>query len=107
MTLKETFVGLILLSILQFLAIFVVKIYNSQDFRLETHKTNMVIHTFENLNFASPFRDWDDGDYSIKQFRERAGAVRSEMIWTQMINFLTTMLMAVPLWYTGEESHMV
>ena len=55
----------------------------------------------ENLNFASPFKDWDDGDYSIQQFRERASAVRREMIWTQAINFLATILMMVPLWYTG------
>ena len=55
----------------------------------------------ENLNFASPFRDWDDGDYSIQQFRERASAVRKEMVCTQAINFLASMLMMVPLWYTG------
>ena len=55
----------------------------------------------ENLNFASPFRDWDDGDHSIQQFRERASAVREEMVWTQAINFIATMVMMVPLWYTG------
>ena len=61
----------------------------------------MILHALENLNFASPFRDWDDGDYSIQQFRERASAVRKEMVWTQAINFLATMVMMVPLWYTG------
>ena len=69
--------------------------------REEEHRTNRIIHTLENLNFASPFKDWDDGDYSIQQFRERASAVRREMIWTQAINFLATILMMVPLWYTG------
>ena len=103
MTLQETFVALMILSILQFHAIFVVKLWKSHDFRMELRKTNMVIHTLENLNFASPYKDWADGDYSIKQFRIRAGAVRNEMIWTQVINFLVTMLMTVPLWYTGKE----
>ena len=74
---------------------------NFNDAEEEEHKTNKFIHTLENLNFASPFRDWDDGDYSVQQFRQRAGAVRSEMIWTQAINFIATILMMVPLWYTG------
>ena len=101
LNLQETFIILIVLSILQFMAIFFAKKIISKDFREEEHKTNKVIHTLENLNFASPFMDWDDGDYSIQQFRERAGAVRSEMIWTQAINFLATIPMMVPLWYTG------
>ena len=71
------------------------------DFRDEEHTTNKVLHTLENLNFASPLKDWDEGDYSVQQFRERASSVRKEMIWTQTINFLTTILMLVPLWYTG------
>ena len=90
-----------MLSVLQFIAILVVKLCLSTEFREEEHKTNMILHTLENLNFASPFRDWDEGDYSIQQFRERASAVRKEMVCTQAINFLASMLMMVPLWYTG------
>ena len=26
------------------------------------------IHVLENLNYASPFRDWDHGKYKIKEF---------------------------------------
>ena len=63
----------------------------------------MCIHVLENLNFASPFRDWDDGDYTIQEFKERAREVRKEMIWTQAINFLATITMLVPLWFTGSQ----
>ena len=101
LSLQHTFIALMMLSILQFVAIIAVKISFSTDFRDEEHKTNKILHTLENLNFASPFRDWDDGDYSIQQFRERASAVRKEMFWTQAINFLASMVMMVPLWYTG------
>ena len=101
LTLKETFIALIVLSIVQFVATIVVKSCISTDFREEEHKTNKFIHTLENLNFASPYRDWDNGDYSVQQFRQRAGAVRSEMIWTQAINFIATLLMMVSLCYTG------
>ena len=101
LTLQNTFIALLVLSILQFIAIFFVKRIISMDFKREEHTTNKILHTLENLNFASPFRDWDDGDYSIKQFKERACAVRMEMIWTQAINIIATLLMMVPLWYTG------
>ena len=101
LSLQNTFITLIVLSILQFIAIFVVKIWISKDFGKECHWTNKGIHVLENLNFASPFRDWDDGDYTIQEFRERARAVRMEMIWTQAINFFATMIMLVPLWFTG------
>ena len=101
LTLQETSIALICLSFLQFIAIFVVKRIISTDFREEEHITNKILHTLENLNFASPFRDWDDGDYTIQQFRNRANAVRKEMIWTQAINFVATIIMMVPLWYTG------
>ena len=101
LTLQETFIALNCLSSLQIIAIFIDKRCISTDFREEEHITNKILHTLENLNFASPFRDWDDGDYSIKQFKERACAVRMEMIWTQAINIIATLLMMVPLWYTG------
>ena len=103
LNLQETFIALIVLSILQFIAIIAVKYRTAKDFREEEHKTNKILHTLENLNFPSPYRDWDDGDYTVQQFRERAGAVRREMIWTQAINFIATMVMMVPLWYTGIE----
>ena len=48
------------------------KFWISKDFREEFHWTNKGIHVLENLNFASPFRDWDDGDYTIEEFKERA-----------------------------------
>ena len=101
LTLQETFIALICLSFFQFIAIFIVKRCISTDFKDEEHTTNKVLHTLENLNFASPYKDWDNGDYSVLQFRKRARAVRKEMIWTQAINFLATILMMVPIWYTG------
>ena len=101
LNLQETFIALIVLSVLQFIAIIVVKSCISKDFREEEHKTNKILHTLENLNFASPYRDWDDGNYTVQQFKERVGPVRSEMIWTQAINFIASLLMMLPLWYTG------
>ena len=104
MSLQNTFIALIVLSILQFILIFAVKIWISKDFREERHWTNKGIHVLENLNFASPFTDWDDGDYTIQEFKKRARFVSKEMIWTQAVNFLATMTMLVPLWFTGSKT---
>ena len=101
LTLQHTFIALIVLSTLQFIAIFALKIWISKDFREEYHWTNKGIHVLENLNFASPFRDWDDGDYSIQEFKERSNSVKKEMFGTQAINFLATIIMLLPLWLTG------
>ena len=97
------FIALTVLSIIQFVTIFSVKIWNSKDFRMEYHWTNKGIHVLENVNFVSPFRDWDDGDYTIQEFKRRARAVRKEMILTQAVNFLATITMLVPLWFAGSQ----
>ena len=101
LSLQETFMALFGLSFLQLFATFVIKVCTSKDFREEPYKTNKIIHLLENLNFASPFKDWDEGDFTAQEFKERAQAVRKEVIGTQAIHFISTIVMLVPLWYTG------
>lgn len=102
LTLQETFIALIGLSFVHLLATFVIKVWSSKDFKEEPHKINQLIHLLENLNYASPFKDWADGDFTIKEFQERAKAVKKEIIWSQAIHFISTIFMLVPLWYTGK-----
>ena len=103
LTLQETFIVLIGLSFVQLLATWVIKVWSSKDFRKESYKTNKLIHLLENINFASPFKDWDDGDYTAQEFKKRAKAVQKEVLGTQAIHFISTVVMLVPLWYTGKE----
>ena len=102
LTLQETFVTLIGLSFVQLLATLLIKVWTSKDFKNESSKTNKIIHLLENLNFASPYKDWDDGYFTAQEFKERARAVRKEVIGTQAIHFISTIVMLVPLWYTGK-----
>ena len=104
LTLQETFIALVGLSFVQLLATWVIKVWNSKHFKEEPFKTNKFIHLLENLNFASPYKDWDDGDFSIQEFKERAKAVRKEVFWTQAIHFISSFVMLIPLWYTGKMS---
>ena len=65
---------------------------------------NKIIHVIENLNFATPFCDWDEGDHTILEFRARFRSTCREMIVTFFINIVLTLVMIVPIWYTGEIS---
>ena len=69
--------------------------------RKNEHYINKIIHVLENLNFASPFCDWDEGEHSIQEFRTRFRAIHREMAATFCVNFLCTLAMLVPLWSTG------
>ena len=96
-----TFIGL---SMIQYLAIFTAKIWTSSDFRKEYYRTNMLIHVFENLNYASPFKDWDEtkNKGKISRMKERFSALKKEMILTFIVNGVFTLFLLVPLWYTGK-----
>ena len=101
LSLKHTFIALLILSIVQFLAIYIIKYFTSNDFNQEQHRTNKMIHVLENINYSTPFKDWDHGDFSINEFRKRFQNLKKEMIATFAINFLFTIIMMVPLWFCG------
>ena len=73
----------------------------SKDFREEELKINKIIHTLENLNYATPFKDWDHGQRSIAEYKTRFKALQREMTATFAVNFIVTIIMVIPLWFTG------
>ena len=89
------------LTTLQFFSILAAKMLTSAEFKKRGHYVNKLIHVLENLNYATPFSDWDDGDHTIQEFRERFRATCKEMTATFCINIICTLVMLVPLWYTG------
>ena len=102
LSLKFTFIFLLILSILQFLSIYAMKSFTSNDFQQEEHLVNKFIHILENINYATPYKDWDHGDLSINEFRKRFTNLKREMIATYAINFFFTIIMMIPLWFCGE-----
>lgn len=102
LSLKDSFISLLILSTLQFLVIYVLKEYTSNDFKKENHRTNKIIHVLENINYSIPFMDWDHGDFSLVEFKKRFQTLKKEMISTFAINFLFTIIMMVPLWFCGK-----
>ena len=101
LSLKKTFLTALILSLFQFILIYLVKNYTSGDFKAEPHFINKTIHVLDNLHFATPFKDWDDGDYTIEDFKKRFKNLKKEMLATFSINFCFSLTMLVPLWYCG------
>ena len=102
MTLRETFTAGAVLLTVHFLLVLLIKIITSAKFREKGHIVNKLIHIIENIHYATPFDDWDEGEHSIEEFRKRFRATCIEMAATFCINILSTMVMMIPLWYTGE-----
>ena len=78
------------------------KSFTSNDFQQEEHLVNKFIHILENINYATPYKDWDQGDLSINEFRKRFTNLKREMIATYALNFFFTIIMMIPLWFCGE-----
>lgn len=101
LSLQTTFITFLALSVLQFLAIGFAKVWISNEFSQEQLKTNKIIHVLENLNLATPFKDWDDGNHTIAEFRARFKVMCKEMIATFIINFIFTLIMMIPSLFCG------
>ena len=102
LSLKHTLAAGAILLAINFLALLIVKYLTSAEFKSRGNIVNKLIHIVENMNYASPYEDWDEGDYSIEQYRVRFRATCYEMLATFAVNILCTAAMLVPLWHTGQ-----
>ena len=62
---------------------------------------NKFIHLLLSLNIASPFEDWDQGNFSVEEYRQRHRHTNIEMAWSISVNIMFSMIMLIPLFYTG------
>ena len=63
---------------------------------------NKFIHLLLSLNIASPFEDWDQGKFSVKEYRDRHRQTNIEMAWSISVNNIFSMVMLIPIYYTGK-----
>ena len=104
LSLKHTLAAGAILLVINFLALLIVKYLTSAEFRSRGNIVNKIIHIVENMNYASPYEDWDEGDFNIEEYRVRFRAICYEMLATFAVNILCTAAMLVPLWHTGQLS---
>ena len=103
LSLQTTFIAAAALLAIHFLLVIAVKILTSREFRKRGNYVNKTIHVLENLNYATPFYDWDQGEHTIQEYGERFKATCREMMATFSVNTIVTAVMLVPLWYTGQD----
>ena len=101
LTLEKTFIALLVLSYLHLLAIIAVKILTSNNIRKAT-KFDILRHCLQNMNFPSPFEDFDVGKGEISEYRARRREVNKEMFYVMIVNFSINVSMLTPLIYAGQ-----
>ena len=101
LSLKHTFMAAAGLLAVHMLVLLLIKLCTSRDFRRRGNYTNKLLHLIENTNIATPFSDWDDGDHSIQEYTMRFRSTITEMVATFSLNTIITLIMMVPLWFTG------
>ena len=93
-----------ILILLQFLAVYMVKVMKTEKFR-EADKLDKLIHLMENLTIPYPVEDFDVLNGTEREHRERFEKVNTEVLLTMMVNMLIHLLMLAPLWYTGKQEN--
>ena len=100
-SLGSTFGLFFIITGAQFLLHFIVKFIYAEKFSMKSNYLNKFLHLVQNLNIATPFEDWDQGRCSVKEYRERHRQTNIEMAWSLSVNIVYSLVMLVPLWYTG------
>ena len=51
---------------------------------------------------ASPYQDWDEGVHTVPEYKRRFRSTNIEMACALSLNIVVSLVMLVPLWYTGK-----
>ena len=105
-TLKWTFLTFFVIMIFHALSMLLVKIFTSTEFKEDRNTYEKLLHVIENLNSALPYRDWDEDDgksTTKKEFAGRSQKTEREMILSQLVNIGISMIMLIPIWFTGQK----
>ena len=127
LSLLESFLGTIGLSLAHCVLVYIFKCALVQNFRKEK-LINRIIHVLENMNISIPFKDWDNVDTKIKEenqdtnfenekdqkydrstrmtvhdFKTNFEAVKREMLGCYFITFIFMVVQLIPLWFTCKQ----
>ena len=101
MTLGTTFKGFLLILTMHFISVLIVKICTGKSYVKET-PFNWLVDVLESMNVPSPFRDWDTYKGTVEEHRRRYAMVSTEMMCLYGVTLTFTMIMLIPLWWTGK-----
>ena len=92
----------VILTIFHCLAMALVKYFTSEEFKTNGSTFNKLIHVIQNVNISFPYKDWDEGMFSIEEYRKRFRNTEREMFFSFLVNTAFSIVMIVPIWYTGK-----
>ena len=104
LSLQWAFILFFILTGAQILVTLLIKVYTSRKFSMKEDYLNKFIHLLLSLNIASPFEDWDQGNFSVEEYRQRHRQTNIEMTWSISVNIIFSTTMLIPIYYTGKES---
>ena len=84
------------------LAMLLVKMVTSAEFRARDNLMKKSLHVIQNLSLATPYKDWDEGVHTVPEYKWRFRRTNIEMACTITLNIVVSLVMLVPLWYTGK-----
>ena len=103
LSLKQTLLAGAGLFGVHMLVILITKLLTSPAFKSGCQVTKKFLHILENVNYATPFSDWDEADFlNIQEYKIRFRRTVKEMIATFTVNIIVTVMMMIPMWYTGK-----
>ena len=89
------------LFLLHSLAIVIIKLITSEEFRAAGSGFQKFVHVVTCANVPTMYRDWDFGDLSLKEHRRRYVRTEIEMGCLLLVNTVFSFMHLGPLWYTG------
>ena len=84
------------------IAMLFVKIATSSEFRTKDNLMRKGLHVIQNLSLATPYEDWDEGNHTVPEYKRRFRRTNIEMACCLSLNIVVSLVMIMPLWYTGE-----
>ena len=105
-TLGTAFRVFLAILLCQAICIFLLKKKLNNRFS-EASWTSKLQHLVETVNMPDCFSDWEEGEGGVKEHKRRRGARMLETVMMILIQFGFNLLMAVPLWITGESQEVL
>ena len=100
-SLKYSVAVFFMLMVFKIIAITLVKYFSSAEFREYENHYNKMMHVLQCFNFPFPYVDWDEGMFSIDEYKKRFRKTEMEMALSFAVTSFFSVVMMLPIWYTG------
>ena len=102
LTLEESFMVFLILLVIHTFTMLLIKIATNLEFRTSDNFIGKCLHVIQNLSMATPYEDWDEGVQTVPEYKRRFRRTNIEMTCCLTLNIVVSLVMIVPLWYTGK-----